>query len=339
MTTPPTIRTDDWHTAGEPFRIVTAGAPPLPGASVAERRGRLMTDAEADRVRRLLCHEPRGHADMYGCYVTPPDDDGADMGAVFWHTDGYSTACGHGTIALGAWAVDTGRVPAPDDGTAEVVIDVPSGRVRAVVTRHRGATTAVAFVSVPTWVAARQVQLPTSRGILTVDIAWGGALYASLPAASAGLAVVPEHLGDIVALAREIKAALAGTPHAEHPDDPRLSGIYGVIVHDDLGATAEGPHQRNVTVFADGEVDRSPCGSGTAARVALLADAGDLRPDQALTHDSIIGTRFVARIAEVRQADGRTTWVPEVTGLAHRTGIHTFTLDADDDLDTGFVLR
>src|SRR3954468_14360463 len=131
------IRTTDYHTGGEPFRIVLEGAPDLPGATVAERRERAIADPEAQRVRRLLCHEPRGHADMYGCFLVPPDDEGADLGVLFWHKDGYSTACGHGTMALGAGAVESGRVPAPANGDVDVAIDVPSGRVTASV-RVRG---------------------------------------------------------------------------------------------------------------------------------------------------------------------------------------------------------
>src|SRR5918992_919531 len=154
------VRTVDYHTAGEPFRIVLEGAPPLPGATVAERRGRrarALDDPSADAVRRLLCHEPRGHADMYGCFVVPPDDDGAELGVLFWHKDGYSTACGHGTIALGVWAVESGRVAAPDDGEVDVVLDVPSGRVTARVRCRDGAVESVAFRNVPSYVIARGV--------------------------------------------------------------------------------------------------------------------------------------------------------------------------------------
>src|SRR6184192_4813571 len=130
MSAPPVeIECTDYHTAGEPFRIVTGGAPDLPGHSVRDRRERASNDSRAELVRRMLCHEPRGHADMYGCFLVPPDDAGAHFGAPFWHKDGYSTACGHGTIALGAWAVESGRVPAPPDGDVEITIDVPSGRV------------------------------------------------------------------------------------------------------------------------------------------------------------------------------------------------------------------
>ena len=125
------IAATDYHTAGEPFRIVTAGVPPIAGATVRERRERAAASEPVETVRRLLCHEPRGHADMYGCFLVAPDDDGADLGVLFWHKDGYSTACGHGTIALGAWAVESGAVAAPRDGEVDVTIDVPSGRVVA----------------------------------------------------------------------------------------------------------------------------------------------------------------------------------------------------------------
>src|SRR5512132_1870429 len=151
------IRTTDYHTAGEPFRIVEAATFDIPGATVRARREYAAGSEEVERVRRLLCHEPRGHADMYGCFLVPPDDDGADLGVLFWHKDGYSTACGHGTIALGAWAVEAGRVAAPDDGTVDVTLDVPSGRVVARVRTRRGAVESVAFRNVPSYVIARDV--------------------------------------------------------------------------------------------------------------------------------------------------------------------------------------
>jgi proline racemase len=310
----------DYHTAGEPFRIVTDGGPVVPGSTAAERRLTAQSTPAIDAVRQLLVNEPRGHADMYGCFVVPPDDAGAHFGVLFWHKDGYSTACGHGTIALGVWAVESGLVPAAPDGVTEVVIDVPSGRVVARVTSSE-----VTFQNVPSYVLARSVPV---AGVVA-DISFGGAFYASVSAASVGLSVVPEHYADLIAIGRQIKWALNDV--AVHPTDPRLNGIYGTILYDDLGPL----HQRNVTVFADGQVDRSPCGSGTSARLALLHADGLLGAGQVLTHDSIVGTTFRGRVLSETPAGVLT----EVSGLAHRTGTSTFTLDPHDPLGTGFTLR
>jgi proline racemase len=334
----------DYHTAGEPFRIVTAGQPEIAGTTVLERREFARTSPEVDAVRKLLVQEPRGHADMYGCFVVPADDDGADFGVLFWHKDGYSTACGHGTIALGAWAVGTGRVAAAPDGDTDVVIDVPSGRVTARVSLAAGRVQRVTFSNVASYVVARGIEVPTSRGPVLADLGYGGALYASVEAASVGLSVTPAHYPDLIAVGREVKWALNGTEWARHPSDPRLDGVYGTILFDDLGRHGGGgPHQRNVTVFADGEVDRSPCGSGTSARLAILAADGRLGPGEVLRHDSIIGTTFLGRVAaEVTAelgAEQRPAVITEIEGAAYRTGTATFSIEAGDALGTGFVLR
>ncbi|MGH9211878.1 MAG: proline racemase family protein [Acidimicrobiales bacterium] len=339
---PPTITTTDYHTAGEPFRIVADPPVPITGGSVAERRAFATGDPAVQELRAVLCSEPRGHADMYGGFVVPPDDGGADLGAVFWHKDGFSTACGHGTIALGTWAVDTGRVPAPTTGPVDVVIDVPSGRVTARVHRVDCRVAAVDFVNVPSWVVARDAPVSTSRGELKVVVAYGGAIYATLPAADVGLTVIPNHLGDLIALGREIKWALNDSDHAIHPTDHRQDGIYGTIWFDEPSdaASASGEvHQRNVTVFADGEVDRSPCGSGTCARLAVLADNGQLPAGGILRHESIVGSTFTGTVLDTVTVDGRPAIVPQVTGTAYRTGEHVFYIDPHDPLLPGFVLR
>ncbi|MFG2297694.1 proline racemase family protein [Streptomyces sp. NPDC048603] len=333
------VRTTDYHTAGEPFRIVTEGLPPVPGDTVAARcataigpggSGTAPRLSALDDVRRMLVQEPRGHAGMYGGFLVPPDDDGAHLGVLFWHKDGYSTACGHGTMALGVWAVDSGLVAAPDDGDAQVRIDVPSGRVTATVHRDGGRTTGVTFRNVPARVAARGVPVATTLGIAEVDIAHAGACYASVRARDLGLKVIPADLPALVRAGQEIRTALATHPAAWHPDGPLLSGVYGVILYEELPDTPFGPHQRNVTVFADGQIDRSPCGSGTSARLALLAGEGLLGTGQDLLHESVAGTVFTGRIL-----DGGVT---EVTGTAYRTGEHSFLLDSRDTLGTGFLL-
>jgi proline racemase len=334
------VRAIDYHTAGEPFRIVADPPVELGGDGVADRRARAIVDPEVNRLRQLLCYEPRGHADMYGAFIVPPDDDGADVGALFWHTDGFSTACGHGTIALGVWALQTGRVAPGEAGVTEVVIDVPSGRVAARVHAHDERITAVDFVNVESYVIADAVPTATSRGEVTATVSFGGAIYASIEAGAAGLSVTAERLPDLISLGREVKRALADSPHAQHPADPRLSGIYGTIIFDDLGSDDAGNlYQRNVTVFADGEVDRSPCGSGTCARLAALHASGQLAVGQVLTHESIVGTRFQARVLDSRAVDGRVAVIPEVTGMAYKTGEHVFSVDPSDPLTPGFVLR
>lgn len=321
------VHTVDYHTAGEPFRIVVSDIGEIAGANVLERRETAAGTERIDRVRRLLCHEPRGHADMYGCFVVPPDDEGADFGVLFWHKDGYSTACGHGTIALGAWAVRSGRVAAPSDGLLDVVIDVPSGRVTARVRCVGGAVEEVAFAGVPASVTARDVD----AGEVKADVAWGGAFYAFVPAAAFGLRVTPEDLPALIAAGRAVKAALDGTPVSRHPHDDRLSGIYGTVLTERVGPR----HHRNVAIFADGEVDRSPTGSATSARTALLLADGEVGVGDTWRNDSIAGTSFTAR-AIGDATDGVLT---EVSGTAYQTGEHRFVLDPRDPLGTGFVLR
>lgn len=340
------ISTTDYHTAGEPFRIVHEGAPVPDGATVGERRlGAIADEAGADTMRALLCNEPRGHADMYGGFITPPDavpegETAAHFGVLFWHKDGFSTACGHGTIALGVWATDTGLVESNPDGVTEVRIDVPSGRVAALVERRGGELVRATFRNVPSHVIARRVAVQTSRGEALADLSFSGAIYASVRAADLGLAVEPGQYNELIALGREIKWALNDSPEAQHADDPRLSGVYGTILFDELQPHEKGPRQRNITVFADGEVDRSPCGSGTGARIALLADSGELGRGEMLEHRSIVDTVFEARwLPGEPRLDGRATVIPEVSGTAHRTGEHRFVLDPHDALGTGFTLR
>ncbi|MFC3454898.1 proline racemase family protein [Amycolatopsis speibonae] len=329
----------DYHCGGEPFRIVTRIPEPA-APSVAEKRIAAATDPEVDGLRQLLCSEPRGHADMYGGFIVAPDDPGAHFGVLFWHKDGFSTACGHGTMCLGTWAVQTGLVPADPSGVTDVVIDVPSGRVTARVTTVGSKVTSADFLSVASYLLHDEVVVKTSRGDAPCVIAFGGAMYAQVPAAAFGLAVDKASLPELIGLGREIKKQLNAGSYAEHPLDARLSGIYGVIFFDELGDEEDGNvHQRNVTVFADGQVDRSPCGSGTASRVAALHASGRLATHSTLVHSSIVGSTWHARIASTAEVSGRDAVHPVVTGRAFRTGYHRFVVDPDDDLVPGFVLR
>jgi proline racemase len=311
------VETLDYHTAGEPFRIVTGGVPALEGRTILDKRRHAR--AHADDVRKLLVHEPRGHADMYGCFVTEPEDDGADLGVVFFHNEGYSTACGHGTIALVTWALESGRLEAREPET-RVVVDVPSGRLESWARVERGKIRSVRFRNVPAFVHSP-------------GVSFGGAFYASVEER-----VEPVELPRLIELGRRVKRELEAEREIVHPLEPELNGIYGVIFwqHE-----TEGPPlvQRNVTVFADGEVDRSPCGSGTSARLALLHAEGGVGVGDELLHRSIVGSEFRARIVEETEIAGTPAVVTEVEGSAHLTGRHEFVFEPDDELGLGFLLR
>ena len=319
------VETVDYHTGGEPFRIVTAGVPPLEGATILERRRHARE--RLDNVRRLLVFEPRGHADMYGCHVVPPNDDGADLGVVFFHNEGYSTACGHGTIALVTWALEAGVVERRE-GETRVVVDVPSGRLETWARVEGGRVKAVRFRNVPSFVWARDLEAAGR----VVDVAFGGAFYASLEER-----VEPRELPRLIELGRRIKAELETAHDVVHPLEPELRDVYGVIFWQ--AEPAEPLTQRNVTVFADGEVDRSPCGSGTSARLALLDAEGKLPRGDSLRHLSIVGSEFTGRVVGEAEVAGHHAVVTEVEGSAYRTGRSEFELDPDDPLGEGFLLR
>jgi proline racemase len=334
------IRTIDYHTAGEPFRIVANPPVEIVGDTVANRRVYAMANSEVDGLRKLLCYEPRGHADMYGCFITPPDDAGADFGVLFWHKDGFSTACGHGTIALGVWAIESGKVAIDPSGVTDVVIDVPSGRVTARVHTKGAVIESVDFVNVASYHMHSDISVDTSLGELKVDVSFGGAIYAQLDVAQIGLSVTPEFYSQVIAIGREIKWALNETEYAKHPSDPRLSGIYGTIVYEELAPGSDGlKRQRNATIFADGEVDRSPCGSGTCARLATLVEKKQLKIGEVLKHDSIVDSQFLGVAQSQVSADGYTAILPQVTGMAYKTGESIFTVDPRDPITPGFVLR
>lgn len=276
---------------------------------------------------------------MYGGIITPPDDAGADFGALFFHKDGFSTACGHGTMALGRWAVDSGVVAAPDDGHARVVIDTPSGRVEAVVHRRAGRTTTIDYRSVPSFAVAEAVTIRTEFGNVEVDLGFGGAYYAHLDLGQLGETIEPARLRELRRLGQEVRRRLFDSDLVAHPADARLSGIYGVVLYERCGLTPNGGLlQRNVTIFADGEVDRSPCGSGTASRVAVLDARGEMREGGTFVHESITGSRFTARIQQRLRDFGRPAVVPVITGTSFPTGRHAFVVDRDDDLAAGFLI-
>ena len=330
------IETVEMHTGGEPVRIVVAGYPPVPGGTILAKRR--YAREQLDHLRRFLVFEPRGHFDMYGVIPVEPDLPGADLAVLFMHNEGYSTMCGHGVIALARWAVDTGRVKRRTPETV-VAIQCPCGLVRARLETEGPQAGEVRFESVPAFAFALEasIDLP-GKGRISVDIGYGGAFYALVPAAVFGLDVRLSATRDLVDAASRVTEAVKRQVPVEHPDDADLAFIYGTILTDGADAWSEAP-TANICVFAEREVDRSPTGSGVTARIAVQHARGLIAIGQERRFESVTGAVFTGRAlarAKVGRFDAVTV---EVGGRAHYTGTARFTVEPDDPLAAGFLLR
>lgn len=329
------VTTIDAHTAGEPLRVFSGGYPDLPGRTILEKRQHALD--HLDSIRRALMWEPRGHADMYGCVLTPPVTSDGDVGVVFMHNEGYSTMCGHGIIGLVKVGLDCGLLEIDGD-PPEVKIDTPAGRVTATAYREGGVVRRVAFRNVPSFVLESDltVEVP-GIGPVRTDIAFGGAFYAYVDAADVGIEIVPANYRRIIDTCMRIKHAVMDGYEIVHPaGEADLNFLYGTILVQRGTAPV---HSRNVCVFADGEVDRSPTGTGVSGRAAIHHARGELEPGEKITIESLIGTSFEVSVAGVTSAGDRPAIVPEVCGTAHITGRHEFLIDPDDPLRDGFFLR
>jgi trans-L-3-hydroxyproline dehydratase len=331
------IQTIDAHAAGEPFRTVVAGFPELEGETMLARR----RDARErfDDLRRSLMWEPRGHADMYGGIVTEPTSLRSDLGVLFIHNEGFSTMCGHGIIALVTVALEAGLVERPRPLVEpELRIDTPAGLVIARAHLRRERVRSVAFHNVPSFAAAldQTVAVP-GLGEVRYDLAFGGAFYAYVDAAAMGLTLTAEDFRPIIDKGVAIQRAIAESREISHPYEADLGFLYGVIF---VGPPqSEGVHSRNVCVFADGEVDRSPTGTGVSGRLAIHRARGEIDFDQPITIESILGTRFTGRAVEPTAFGPYPAVIPEIEGSAHITGRHEFLIDPSDELRCGFLLR
>src|SRR5262245_13744281 len=330
------ITTLDAHAAGEPLRIVIGGLAPLEGATILERR-RFMRE-QYDHVRRALMWEPRGHYNMYGCVLTPPVTPDADLGVLFLHNEGYSTMCGHGVIALVTALIETGAMPIQGPQTP-INLDTPAGLVRAVAHLGHDHVERVTFQNVPSFVFAHDIDIDLPEyGRFPVDIGFGGAFYAIVPAAAVGLRVTPEQTAQLVAAGEAIKRAVNAALPIQHPTEADLGFLYGTI----LTGPAEAPehHSRNICVFANAEVDRSPTGTGVSARLALHHAKGELARGETIVIESILGrhSAFSGRIVGIGQVGPYDAVVPEVGGTAFITGRHEFSIDSSDSVGQGFLL-
>lgn len=332
------IQTIDAHAAGEPLRLVTDGMPTPEGATMLDKRAWAMK--RLDHLRRTIMLEPRGHADMYGALLTEPVSAEASAGVLFMHNQGWSTMCGHGIVAVTTIALERNLIWARGDEASAVQIryDTPAGLVHARATIDRSADAprvrSVAFRNVPSFVFEASVPITVAGRKIPVDIGFGGAFYAIVDAEAAGLPIDVPHLPELRRVGMLIAREVERLRRVVHSNDPGLEGIYGTI----FTAPAQLPHAhlRNVTVFADAEVDRSPCGTGTAAVMAVLDEMGLLARDAPFVHESIVGTTFSGRVVDRVQVGERAAIVPEIEGAAWITGEHTFLIDGDDPLSAGF---
>jgi len=332
----PSILVLDMHTGGEPVRVIRGGYPPVLGDTILAKRR--YAREHLDHLRRMLMFEPRGHADMYGALLVQPTLPAADLAVLFMHNEGYSTMCGHATIALGRYAVDQGLVPRVEPVT-EVGIECPCGLVRVYVEVAGGVTGRVSFDSVPAFLLAEQVQVDVPGiGPVRADISYGGAFYALAEAAAFGLDVLKSRTRDLVDAAKALTAAVNARHPVRHPVEPDLGFLYGSILTDGRERPEQGP-SANICVFAEAEVDRSPTGSGVTARMAARYQRGILGAGQRCEFESVTGARFTGEVVGESSCGGQPAVTVRVAGRAHYTGEARFWLEPGDEIGQGFLLK
>ena len=325
-----TVAAVDSHTEGMPTRVVTAGVGPLPGETMLERK--LRFEAERDDLRLLLMREPRGHAAMSGAILQPPTRDDADWGVLFIEVSGCLPMCGHGTIGVATVLVETGMVAVSEPETV-VRLDTPAGLIEARVDVRDRRARAVTIRNVPAFLHARDRTVEVDGlGTVAYDMAFGGNFYAIVDAASVGLEVDPGRADELIEAGRRVMAAVE---RPVHPDDERIAGCRHVIF---TAPGRDGADARGATSIHPGWLDRSPCGTGTSARMAQLHARGELGLGEPFRHESVIGTRFTGRLVAEAEVGGRPAVVPEITGRAWITGMGQYVLDAEDPFPAGFAL-
>jgi proline racemase len=313
----------DSHTEGMPTRVVTGGVGVLPGDTMLERK--LQFERDRDGLRRLLMHEPRGHGAMSGAILQPPTRPDADWGVVYIEVSGCLPMCGHGTIGVATVLVETGMVEVREPETV-VRLDVPAGLVEARVAVSGGRAESVTIRNVPSFLHERDCVVDGVR----FDLAFGGNFYAIADAASAGLTVEPAHADALISAGLALMRAI---PEPVHPENPDLRGCRHVIW---TAPGRDGSDSRSAVAIHPGWIDRSPCGTGTSARMAQLWSRGSLPLGDPFVHESLIGTRFTGRLVEETVVGGRPAAIPEVTGRAWITGMGQYLLDPTDPFPEGF---
>jgi len=325
----------DAHTGGEPFRVIVDGFPELKGNTILERRR--YAKEHYDHLRTALMWEPRGHADMYGCILTPPVSPDADFGILFIHNEGFSTMCGHGIIGITTVVLETGMMPMVSP-TTRIKIDSPAGLITAFAHIENDHVKGVSFHNVPSFVSALDevVDVP-GLGKVRYDLAFGGGFYAYVNASDVGVSCSPQDYRPLIEKGMAIKKAVMKSKPVIHPFESDLSFLYGTIF---IGPpTQAGSHSQNVCIFADGEVDRSPTGTGVSGRLAIHHRRGEMRKNQPIIIESILGSRFIGKVVEETTFGPHPAIIPEVTGEAYIVGRNELWINPNDPLANGFMLR
>ena len=324
----------DAHTEGMPTRVITGGLGPLPGDSMQERR--LYFERHLDDLRLLLMREPRGHSAMSGAFLQPATRPDADWGVLFVEVSGCLPMCGHGTIGVATVLVETGMVEVTEPET-RIRLDTPAGLVEVAVAVSGGRAERVTLRNVPAFVSAldAEVEVDALGGPVRYDMAYGGNFYALVPAASIGLAPVPANSEELIARGLAIADAINASAPPVHPLDSAIRGCKHVVFH---APGEDGANARNATAIHPGWLDRSPCGTGTSARMAALHARGELGLGQEFVNESIIGSRFTGRLVEEVSLGTTPAVVPEVSGRAWITGMAQYLLDPTDPFPSGFSL-
>jgi trans-L-3-hydroxyproline dehydratase len=329
------VKTIDVHTAGEPLRIIFDGLPEIKGRTILEKRKYMKENF--DHFRKALMFEPRGHADMYGAIITEPERKNSDFGALFLHNEGYSTMCGHGIIALTKVAVQT-EIVKINEPITQIKIDTPAGMVTSFAKVQRGKAESVRFHNVPSFVLAKNQQVEVKGiGKVNYDIAFGGAFYTFVDADKLGIRMKIENFRELIEKGMEIKNAVSKSYPVKHPFEKDLDFLYGTIFFG--RSLSKEANSRNVCIFAEGEVDRSPTGTGVSARMAVHYSKGELGLNQPMIVESIIGTSFTGSIYSKTKFGEYDAVIPQVEGNAYITGKHEFLIDPEDPLKEGFILR
>lgn len=330
------ITTVDAHTAGEPVRVITSGLPEIPGATMLEKMDWFKNNLGG--LRNLLMREPRGHRDMFGVVLTPPVTEDGDIGILYMHTTDMATMCGHLTIGTVKVLLETGMLLSVE-GENIVRLDTPAGRVEANALVKNGAVTEVSFRNVPSFVYEDGIKAAVPDiGEISVAVSYGGDFYIFVEVRDLGIRVSPEFVSELDKYAVWFKEWGNSELKIVHPEVPEINEIYGVVFTDDVEKTSNGWKSTETASCHPRAIDRSPCGTGTSARMALMYSRGLMTQNQQLESYSIIGTRFVGTIESITSVGGKTAIIPRISGQAWITGFNHLVIDPDDPLQEGFLI-